>query len=107
MPLHIPLITKICSVIVIMIALFIVASTLRAKETEDRTHRRQWLILSCSCLIWGILVWVPLLTENAIYRNAIHMARLVFLMLGGWAFIGLYQGGQLGLKKRPSGSEDN
>ena len=107
MPLYIPLITKICSVIVIMIAVFILASTLRAKEDEDRTHRRRWFILSGSCLLWGILVWAPLLAENAIYRNAIHMARLVFLMLGGWAFIGLYKGGQLGLKKRPSGSEDN
>ena len=108
MPFHIPLISKVCAVIVILIALFIMVETLFWKGAEDRPYRNHWLLLALSCMVWGGLVWLPVLPflakYAAAYRNAIHLARLFFLMLGGGVFVGLYKAGQLSLEKRKPGA---
>lgn len=99
---YMPLLTKICSVIVILIALWIMIDTVVHKKNASRKCRRRWMLLALSCMIWGILVWVPLMPLVAAHthiQTAIYLLRLFSLFIGIWVFIGLYNAGELGLKK--------
>jgi nitric oxide reductase large subunit len=108
MPFQIPLISKICATIVILIALLILVETLFWKGAQDRPYRNRRLLLALSCMMWGGLVWLPVLPflaeVAAANRNVIHLARLFCLVLGGWVFIILYKAGQLNLRKRKPGT---
>lgn len=106
MPLHVPWITKVCSVVAIMIALGILIETLFFIKEENRPYRQRWILLAISFLTWGGLVWLPLLpslAEVAVYRNTIHLLRLFFMVFGVWVFVGLYRAGQLNLRKSKPG----
>jgi len=101
-----PLITRICSVIVILIALWIMIDTLVHKKNESGKYRRRWILLAISCMAWGILVWVPLIpmvAGHARVQAAIYLLRLFSLFVGVWVFIGLYNAGELSLRKRKTG----
>jgi len=100
---YMPLLTKICSVIVMLIALWIMIDTLVHKKNESGKYRRRWMLLAISCMAWGILVWVPLIPMVAGHtsvQTAIYLLRLFSLFVGIWVFIGLYNAGELSLRKR-------
>ena len=72
------------------------------KKSGDERYRRHWILLALVCLMWGALVWLPLLPIIAgepNIRNAIHALRLVCLFGGIGVLIGLYRAGQVGLKR--------
>lgn len=100
---YVPFITKICSVIVMLIALWIMMDALVNKRNENGKYRRRWMLLAISCMVWGILVWFPLISivaEHARVQMVFYLLRLFSLCIGVWAFLGLYKAGELSLKKR-------
>lgn len=99
---HVPLITKLCATIVILIGLWIMIDVRGGRKNDDEPYRRRWILLALVCLLWGALVWLPLLpviADEALLRNAIHALRLVCLFGGIGVLISLYKAGQVGLKK--------
>lgn len=104
-----PLLTKICSVTVILIALWIMIDTVVHKKSGSNKFRRRWMLLAISCMTWGILVWIPLMPQVTGYtrvQTAIYLLRLLSLFVGIWVFISLYSAGELSLKKPKAGVND-
>ena len=106
---YMPLLTKMCSVTVILIALWIMIDTVVHKKNNRGKSRYRWMLLAISCMTWGLLVWVPLIPQVTGYthmQTAIYLLRLFSLFVGIWSFIGLYNDGEMSLRKPKAGADD-